>query len=374
MKRINILHVVGGMDRGGAETFLMNILRNIDKEKFNFIFLCYGNKPFDYENEIRSLGAKIIRTPDIKNVGIFKHIHNIEKIIKDEKICIVHAHTHYNSMFSLIAAKRSKVKTRISHSHSTKSEQNPSLIKKIYFIFSKLVINIYANNYLACAEDAGHAIYYKKNRFTVVDNGIILNDFYFNDSSRELIRRTLSIADGTTVIGHVGRFDTAKNHMFLLDVFGEYTKINDNTTLLLVGDGRLKNDIHDKVKSLNLQDKVIFMGVRDDINKIYSAMDIFLFPSLYEGLGIALIEAQTNGLPCLTSNVIDPITQITERIHYYPLDKGPISWADKIKTINLAKHKRNLELVSSTSRYNVIHSIKLIEGIYSNSHHSGETL
>ncbi len=361
MKRIRILQVVGGMDRGGAETFLMNVLRNIDRQRFEFIFLCYGDKSFDYSEEVISLGAKIIQTPDVKIVGAFKHIANIEKIIKDEKIDIIHAHTAYNSMFSVLAGKKAGIR-RIVHSHTTLSEVSPSLFKKLYFAFSKFIINKLATDYFACGQDAGTSIFYNRNKFTVIDNGIVLEDFYFQQALRTKLRNELEIPKGFVVILHVGRFEKIKNHEFLIDIYYEYHKQNNKSVLVLIGDGPLRSAMEEKVKSLGIKDSVKFLGKRSDVNQIYNVADLFLFPSIKEGLPVTLVEAQANGLTCLISDSIDKAIRLTDCIEFYGIEQTPSSWAAKIKGLNL--HHIDTQAIMSSSPYNIRRSIKSIEGKY----------
>jgi len=362
MNKIRILQVVGGMNRGGAETFLMNVLRNIDRNKFEFVFLCYGEKAFDYESEINLLGAKIIRTPDVKEVGILKHIKNIAIIIKKERIDIVHAHTYYNSVFSLIAAKRTMAKVRITHSHNTKSEENPKLVKKLYFYISKFIINIYSTNYFACGQDAGKALFYNKNKFSIINNSIILDDFYYSLITRNQLRKDLGIPEGCTVILHVGRFDKQKNHYFLVDAYNEYLKINSNSRLVLIGDGILRDSIENKVIELGIQNNVMFLGKRPDVNRLYNIADLFLFPSLFEGFGIVLLEAQANGLTFLASDVIDQSTRLTACAHYCSLSYNAEHWAKQISGLDLKRINTKEEL--KNSGYDMVKNVKAIEHFY----------
>ena len=302
MGKTTILQVIGGMDRGGAETFLMNVLRSIDKDKFQFVFLCYGDKPFDYEAEVVSLGAKLVRIPDVKTVGIRRHLQDIRRVIKENNIDGVHAHTYYNSVFSLFVASTAGLKLRAVHSHNTMAGKNPSMLKRLYFLISKIGITLFANTFLACGDDAGRALYLPIRRFSVIHNGINVEDFAFSKDARDKVRKGLGLNDSTTVIMHVGRFDEQKNHPFLIDVFNDFLLLNPNSVLLLIGDGLLRRSIEKKVVSLGIEDKVKFMGKRSDVYRFYSAADAFVMPSLYEGLPVVLIEAQVNGIPSLVSN------------------------------------------------------------------------
>lgn len=363
MKKIKVLEVIGSMDMGGAETFLMNVLRNIDRKKFELIFLCYGNKKFDYEEELVSLGGEIVRIS--KPTGnIFKNIKQIKAVIKNNNIDVVHCHTYFNSMYALIAAKQCKIKKRITHSHNTVSEKNPSIIKKIYFSLSKIVIDFYSTDFLACGKEAGEALFFKNKKFQVIDNGIILEKFYYNKNLREEKRKELKLPNDYQIIGHVGRFEEAKNHSFLIDLFDEYQKKNKKTLLLLIGDGSLRPSIEKKIKEKKLNNKVILLLKRSDVNELYNVMDLFLFPSLYEGLPVVLVEAQTNGLPIVASDTIDKESDYTNTISFLSLQDDFDSW---IKTIEKRIEKRtdNRKMMEN-SKYNIKNTVKQIEDIYSN--------
>ena len=362
MKKIKILEVIGSMNMGGAETFLMNVLRNINKEKFEFYFLCYGNQKFDYEEEIKKLGGKIIRIESINKSNFLDYVSINKKVIQENGIDIVHSHTYYNSMFSILAAKKSGIKKIICHSHTTMSEPNPNVLKRFYYFISKRIINKYSNVFLACGEDAGKSLFYSKNHFTIIDNGIILENFYYKENNRQEIEKALRINSKTTVIGHVGRFEKVKNHSFILDVFFEYKKINNNSKLLLIGDGLLKKEIEKKAVKMNLQKEILFLGKRNDVNKLYSRMDALLFPSLYEGLPLTLIEAQTNGLPILASDTIDKDVDISKKIVFYPLSKGEKMWAEKLNSIVNTRYDVNKIIENSV--YNMKNNIYKLECIY----------
>lgn len=363
MKKIKILEVIGSMDMGGAETFLMNVLRNIDRKKFELIFLCYGNKKFDYEEELVSLGGKIVRIS--KPTGnIFKNIKQIKDIIRNNNIDVVHCHTYFNSMYALIAAKQCKIKKRITHSHNTVSEKNPSIIKKIYFSLSKIVIDFYSTDFLACGKEAGEALFFKNKKFQVIDNGIILEKFYYNKNLREEKRKELKLPNDYQIIGHVGRFEEAKNHSFLIDLFDEYQKKNKKTLLLLIGDGSLRPSIEKKIKEKKLNNKVILLSKRSDVNELYNVMDLFLFPSLYEGLPVVLVEAQTNGLPIVASDTIDKESDYTNTISFLSLQDDFDSWMKTIEK-RIKKRTDNRKMMEN-SKYNIKNTVKQIEDIYSN--------
>lgn len=362
MKKYKVMQIVGTMNRGGAETFLMNAFRNIDREKIEFIFLCYGNAKFDYEDEIISLGGKIVRIPDIKESGIIVHIKNLNKSIIDNKITAIHTHTYYNSIFSLIVAKICGIKIRIVHSHTTKSETNPTIIKHAYFLISKIGIDIFANKFVACGNAAGESLFMPWRKFKIIDNGIDIAAFTYNKNIRNAVREELNIDTKTTVLMHAGRLVEVKNHKFLIEIFAEYKKINSNSQLILVGDGPLRLGIEKRIHKLNLSDSVKLLGLRSDIYRIYSAADVFILPSLFEGLPLVLIEAQVNGMKCIVSDTVDKNVKITDSVEFKSLLITPIKWAKCIEEIN--KKRTDYLNIFKNSQYDIKYNIKNIENIY----------
>lgn len=362
MAQIRVLQVVSTMDVGGIESFLMNTLRYIDKKKFQFIFLCYGKDKFVHEDEILALGAHIIRTPDVKEVGPLRHIKNIEKVIKEQKVDIVHAHTDRNAMFSMIAAKNAGVKVRISHSHNTRTWRTVRFIKKPYFIFATYIINKYATAFFACGEKAGQALFSKDKVFTVINNGVDLNEYLYDVKIRKKVRDILGIANKTHVLGHIGRFEPVKNHDFLIDAFDAYKKTHADSRLILLGDGSLRHEMAEKVAQLNLTDSVLFLGNRSDVNELCSAMDILVMPSLREGLPVALVEAQANNLPCLVSDTVDPTVKLSPYINFESLQNNADQWAHILG--NLITDRDNAKEYLRGTSYDMQSNIKKFEKLY----------
>lgn len=363
MNKVKILEVIGSMNLGGAETFLMNVLRNINKEKFELYFLCYSDEKFDYQDEIEKLGGHIIRVEKVNKRNLFNYVKILKNIIIENDINVVHSHTAYNSMFPLIAAKKCGIKNRITHSHNTTFVLNPSLIKRIYVSMSKFIIKKYSTIKIACGVDAGKALFGKNSDFIVLDNGIILENYFYNHDFKETKRKELNIENDDYVICHIGRFDEQKNHTFLIDIFKTYIDNYDKKAkLLLIGDGILRSNIEEKVNNLKLNKNVMFLGKRHDVNQLYSASDLLLFPSKYEGLPVTLIEAQANGIPILASDTIDNEVNITNKIIFLPLTNSLKDWA---RTMQELKNKRyNCNELMNYSVYNMKTNVKKIEEIY----------
>ena len=269
---------------GGVESVVMNYYRNIDRDKIQFHFLCDEDSTDIPYDEIEKLGGKVIVIPPYQK--LFKYQKELYKIFKENNYKIVHSHINALSVFPLRIAKKAKIPVRIAHSHSTsnKKEWKKNILKMILRPLSKL----YANNYFACTEYAGKWLFGKKvverKELNVINNAIDLKKFEFNENTRKALREKLGIKDDTLIIGHVGRFMKQKNHEFLIEVFNEVYKKNQNTLLILIGQGPLLSEIKQKAINLNIEDKIRFIGQVTNVEKYYNIMDIFLFPSIYEGL------------------------------------------------------------------------------------------
>lgn len=332
-KPIRVAEIVGKYVGGGVEAVVMNYYRNIDRNKIQFDFICDSDSTNIPYKEIESLGGRVILCPPYQK--IFSYIKELEKIFKDNDYKIVHSHINTLSVFPLYAAKRAGVPIRIAHSHSTsnKKEWKKNLLKNILKPFSK----VFATHYFACTEHAGRWLFgnktFDEGKVLVVNNGIDLDKYIYNEKIRKEKRKELGLKDSDLVIGHVGRFMKQKNHDFIIDIFNELYKQNNNYKLMLIGQGPLEEEIKSKVKKLNLDKSVLFLGQKTDANNYYQAMDLFLFPSLYEGLGMVAIEAQTSGLPCIVSTEVPQIAKVSNKIEFIDLLDSKEKW---IKTIDKA--------------------------------------
>lgn len=359
---IRVAQIIGKWVGGGVEAVVMNYYRHIDKSKIQFDFICDNdstNIPYD---EIESMGGKVILIPPYQK--IFKYHKELKKVLKDGNYKIVHSHINALSVFSLFAAKRAKVPVRIAHSHSTtnKKEWKKNLVKQVLRPFSKL----YATNYMACSELAGRWLFgnktFNKGKVYILNNAIELDKFMYDRNIRIEKRKELGINNNTLVIGHVGRFVEQKNHRFLIDIFSEIKKKNNDSVLLLIGQGPLMDEMKDKVKTLGLDSAVKFLGQRSDVNELYNVMDLFLFPSLYEGLGMVLIEAQTNGLFCLASTEVPKIAKVIDNVKFISLKENASTWCSNIETIG-----RSIDLKTiKNSGYDIVTEAKKLEQKYIN--------
>ena len=301
-KPIIVAQVMGKWVGGGVESVIMNYYRHLDHSKVQFDFICDEDSTRIPYDEIKKLGGRVFLVPKYQNLP--KYLKTLEKLFKENQYRIVHSNINTLSVFPLYAAKKAGVPIRISHSHSTSNpkEWRRNLIKNILRPFSKR----YATDFFTCSEVAGRYLFgnkaFNQGEVKIIHNAIDVDKFKFDEVARKKLRQEFGIKDSTVVIGHVGRFVQQKNHTFLVDVFKEYHEKNPDSKLLLVGSGPLEDEIKKRVEKLGLKDSVLFLGQRDDINKLYSVMDVFCLPSLYEGLPVVGVEAQAAGLPTIFSN------------------------------------------------------------------------
>lgn len=327
-----VLHIVDSMGMGGIQAFIMNAYRNIDRNNIQFDFLLHQKFSESYDEEIKIMGGEIFYLPP-RSQGIKKNRKALDEFFKSHnEYRIVHQHeSSLTYLEPLIIAKKNKIPKRIIHSHSTRASGN-----KIHTIIHKINrkrIKKIATDYIACGSMAAKWMYSDSgilSNVIILNNGIDVEKFTFNKEVRCSLRDELNLHD-KFVIGHIGRFSTVKNHTFLIDIFKEYSKKNSNAILLLVGDGELKKSIESKVRDLLLDDKVLFLGVRKDINSILQVCDYIVIPSLYEGFPVTAVEAIASGLPILMSNTITRDVLLKDNCKMLDLHDGPNIWANTIK-------------------------------------------
>ena len=329
-----ILHVFGTLNRGGAETLIMNIYRNIDRDKIQFDFMVHHIDEGAFEKEVKSLGGKVYRIENYRGVNHFSYKKSWNDFLKaHQEYRIIHCHKE--SIISLVmdAAKKNN-RIAIAHSHNT--QNIPGFKGKIMDVLNKDVSSKAAFKF-ACSNAAGEWMFGKEKDFKVINNGIDLDKFRFNDKVRENIREKLNFTD-RKVIGHIARFNKQKNHTFLVDIFNKLLKTNENYLLVLAGIGELREDIEKKVRDFSIEDKVMFLGSIGYVNELLQSIDIFILPSLYEGLAVSTIEAQAAGLKCLLSENIDKNSKVTDLVEFVPIDKGVEPWVEAI--LNVGDYKR----------------------------------
>lgn len=338
-KIVRILQILNHMDYGGIEAVVMNYYRFIDREEVQFDFAVCEDSSLPQKEEIEVLGGQIYLLPPVSHLS--QYISRLKQIILDNSYETVHCHMNTLSVFPLYAAWRAKVKVRICHNHTTahRGEGKKTIAKYLLRPWCKW----FATDYFACGRYAGQWMFGKKcmskGRVYIMHNAIDVERFRYNPFERISARLKLNVADNF-VIGHVGRFVYQKNHEFLIDVFAEVYKKRRNAVLLLVGEGELGQHIREKVKSMGLEEAVIFYGTSEDTSKLYQAMDVFVFPSFCEGLGLVAVEAQCAGVPVVVSDAIPNEAVLTSRCCTIPLTAGAGVWANTILNTDIREEIR----------------------------------
>ena len=355
-KPVIVAQIMGKWIGGGVESVIMNYYRHLDHTKIQFDFICDEDSTRIPYDEIKKLGGRVFLVPKYQKLP--QYLKALEDLFRKNHYRIVHSNVNTLSVFPLYAAKKAGVPVRISHSHSTSNvrEWKRNIIKNILRPFSKK----YATDYFACSELAGRYLFgdktFDRGEVKIIHNAIDLDKFKFDPEARKKLRKELGIDDETIVIGHVGRFVQTKNHQFLIYTFKKYHNKNPNAKLLLIGTGPLEEKIKAKVKKHNLEDSVLFLGQRNDTNKLYSVMDIFCLPSLYEGLPVAGIEAQAAGLPCVYSDKVT-IEADAANNTYYASIKNIYSYlqtleqaiANRVKNRNIIKFSKYFQISSNVN-------------------------
>jgi glycosyltransferase involved in cell wall biosynthesis len=358
-----ILCIVGGMDAGGAETFLMKVYRVLDKTKYQMDFYVASQAEGFYDQEIISMGGKIFRSIP-KSKGVFKSFIALKDTVKKQKYnYVMRVSQHSLSTLDLLAAKMGGAKFLVYRS-SNSATGGGAVNRTLHVLFKWLPMTVPTIK-IAPSTEAAEFMFgkncVKRSKVKLIKNAIAIDDFIFNQEIRDKIRKDFNI-DDKFVVGHIGRFNFQKNHSFLIDIFSEIIKKHANSVLILIGKGELEDEIKNKIKSLALADKVIFTGVRSDIPDLLMAMDVFIFPSFFEGMPNTVIEAQATSLPCIVSDTITKESNITGLISYLPLDDHPKKWAEQAY-IFMNNYKRiNTKEIFIKKGYDIIsESQKLIE-------------
>lgn len=340
--RVLVLDTV--MDRGGAETMIMNYYRQIDRSKIQFDFLV--NRPYEaaYEKEIQELGGKIFRMCPLYPQYFGRYKKEVREFLKAHpEYQIIHSNLEERSYFALKEAKKLDIPVRISHSHNAPRGFDLKSIIRYYF---RANLKPQVTHMFTCGEEAGIWLYGKKQQDQVImmNNAIDAKLYQYHPAVEEEMRKELGL-EGKFVIGHVGRFFPQKNHTFLIDIFAKVYQQNKNAVLLLVGGGELETEIKEKVEELNLTEVVKFLGVRSDIHRLMQAFDVFILPSLFEGFPVTMVEAQAAGLPCIISDQVPPQCAITKNVEIISLKQSPQQWAEHLLTYQNTKKQNTYETI-----------------------------
>ncbi|MBE6740957.1 MAG: glycosyltransferase family 1 protein [Ruminococcaceae bacterium] len=358
---IRILHSVSNMDRAGIETMLMNFYRHMDRDKVQFDFLVNKPDPGAYDEEIRALGGRIFVSPGFMSYR--KYIAYMKDLFKEHpEYNIIHTHNGSLMLYALEGAKKSKVPVRIAHAHATAV---PVGLKNQLKKLIRPMIKYVATDYWGCSDAAGKFYFSEKrwnNSNELIHNAINVDNFTFNENIRNEIREQYGFGN-KLVIGNVGRMMAQKNHKKLLDVFAEVHKLNPETQLVIIGTGELEEKLRQQADELGISDSITFTGVLSNVNEWYSAIDVFVMTSLYEGLPVVAVEAQACDLPCVLTDTITPEVKVTENVKFLGLYDEPIKWAKEILEIKPAKRvSRKAEL--QKAGYDIESEAKRMQDLY----------
>lgn len=361
MKRI--LHIVGTMDRAGAETMVMNLYRAIDKTKFQFDFVYFTNKHCDYDDEITSLGGKIYRVVASNPI---KRMLLMRNVFKTNNYQIIHSHTNFSSAFHIMAGVMAGVKVRITHSHSTSDLSKSALVRLLYHNVSKIVINIFSSRFLSCGKEASKLLFYNYKKAIVIPNSVdvnLLNEI--GKSGKNYLNNEFGMNSDVIKIIQVGRLANEKNHLFSIDIAKQLKEDNVEFKMFFIGRGELNDDLQHKVAINGLSEDILFLDVRDDIPFLMAAADILLMPSLYEGFPVVLVEAQAVGIRCLVSDTVAAEVDLhVGLIEFLSLD----NLSDWTKNITANQNIDFAERVLHIKKqgFDIKTNVKLIETVYEN--------
>jgi glycosyltransferase involved in cell wall biosynthesis len=343
----------------GNASFIMNYYRHIDREKIQFDFLSFSLSDDNYTEEIQQLGGKLYNAPNYKN--IIKYIVYVRNVISNGAYDIIHCHEFLVSVISLFIAKTKNIKIRIIHSHGNSIS---SLSKKFLVHLFRKLWPFFATDYFACSKEASDFLFGRRCKCILVNNAINTEKFVFNNTIRSITRNNLHLSDNAFIVGYIARFDRSKNHHFLINVFKNVVQRNINAYLLLIGEGSLQDEIKKYAADLNISKNVIFYGISKKAYELYSTMDVFVFPSLFEGLGIVGIEAQCAGLPVIASTKIPKAMQVTNLVQWLDLESGTEIWAEKALKYSPLQERMDMTEWITRNGYNIKIECKKLEMEY----------
>ena len=353
---IRVLHVVTYMGRGGLETMLMNYYRHIDRDKVQFDFLVHRDFEADYDQEILALGGKIYHLPPLNPIGR-EYLLQLEAFFAEHReYKIVHCHLDCMAGIPLRMAKKYDVPIRIAHAHNSNQIKNTKYLLKLFY---RGIIPKYATKLFACGDKAGTWMFRTK-KFKVLNNAIDAKQYVYSSTVAAEVREMLGILPDELVCGHVGRFMTQKNHDFLLRVFAQ---MPDYTKLLLVGDGELRKPMEKLAEELGVRNRVLFMGIRDDVNRLLQAMDVFVFPSLFEGLPVSVIEAQAAGVPCILSDQVSRESKLVDEVEFLSLNESTEAWVQHILRYQPGS-KANTYGIICDAGYDIVKNAEWLQNFY----------
>ena len=352
--------IVHEMNRGGIENFIMNLYRSIDRSKIQFDFVEHTNKRCAFDGEIESLGGKIYHCPDYRIINHFEYLKWWNIFLKEHnEYKVVHSHLDSSANIHLRIAKKYN-RITIAHSHNSSEGFGIRALVKTMLKFN---FNNCCDYKFACSREAGEWLFGKKVNFIVLNNGIDSKKYVFNESQRNLLRNQLNIKSDELVLGHIGRLNKVKNVAFILEILKELNDLGIKSKFVSAGQGSEYDCLVKKAKALNIENDVVFLGLRDDINCVVQLFDVFVFPSFYEGLPVSVIEAQASGLKCLLSDTVSKEVDITGNVEFMSLENSPREWAEKIKTM-LPYKRENTKQKIVDSGYDIKTTVDYLTEFY----------
>ena len=374
---IRVLHIVGRMDRGGIETMIMNLYRNIDRTKVQFDFLAHYGREAVYNDEICRMGGRIYEMPALKDDThvyywrLFSYVHALNHFFKEHKeYKIIHGHMTNTASIYMPIAKKHGVTCRIAHSHNTHGKAGV-----LGIVTDILQRSIYkkATDWFACSKAAAYWFYPKEavdaGKVTVLANAVDAEKFRYNPQKRSEMRKALRI-EGKVVIGCVARFRPEKNHVFLIEVLQEVLRREPNAVLMFAGEGPAEQDAQKRAEELGLRDKVMFLGMRTDIPDLLQAMDVFALASLWEGLPVTGIEAQAAGLRCVVSDGVTDEMNAIGMVEFVSLDVDKKVWAEKLVAAARKEREDTFERMKLAG-YDIHTTTPWLQDFYITKHNEG---
>lgn len=368
MVKKKILVVIQLLRRGGVELVALNFAKSLDRNKYDISFLLV--EPNEHQDdslvkEVLQSGINVFEIPGNVN-GYFNKYKFLKAFFQENTFDIVHSHVMFFSAFVMLAAKKCNVRVRVSHSHATKWNRKETVIFKIYKAITRFFINNYATDLLSCSVESGKYLYGSKEfkkRGQVISNGIDTEKYAFDLTVRNQKRAELSIGENEILVGHIGTIYYIKNQTFLAEVFAKMLEKNDRLKLILVGEEADGAPVREKVRCLNIEDKVIFAGQRSDVPQLLQAMDIMIFPSLFEALPVSLIEAQASGLSCLISGSVTSEVKFNDNVKFLSLDENTEVWAAAAYKL-LEADRQSVSTDKLVKSYDISSVIKKLDKIY----------
>ena len=362
MKKIKILCLLNSLDKcNGISTYIMNYYSRINHDYFEFDFYITDDNILDeYKNCISKNNDRIFIGKRIKLNTFINEKKNFKKILEEEKYDIVYSNILYTAFFYFIEAKKMGVKHRILHSHNTPSKSLCGIKNILYEVSKKLAV-MSSNIYFACSDYAGKYLFNKRHYY-IIHNAVDTKLYKYNKEIREKYRKKLNIKDEYCIV-HIGRFNEQKNHKYIVEISKEIVRFEKNVKIFFIGYGELEEETRKKVEKYGLDDKIVFLGIRNDITSILQAMDVFILPSLYEGLPLVSIEAQAAGLPNILSSKITREVEITQNVKFIDIEEKNIDeWCKNILKYKMFE-RENLENEVSKSGYNIEEEVCKFEKI-----------